>query len=466
MSTLAMGPSLGLVLSFMVGLGLVLAACSGDSGTPESGAAVDPLSPSTSATSTSTSDATTSTTSTTSTTLPPLALGKGFSSEPCANGLPGNGCIRFGTLSDETGANRFAAPGYFAGSQAFWANRNNDGGIADSYSAEVLRAHKRDAGGDPELFATYLDDIEPDVAALSQVVGTGAVEANIGQLVNGAMVSVPVDQWSGWSFLATDVGSVLESGGSWCAHGFNAVDPAGATVGLVADESLAGRDFAAGARLGAAAVSGLVFDLTVTPISSGGDVAQQEIVAEILTSAPENVLLATGPSEAGAIVGGAVLAGFEGDFIVLEESFVPALIDPAGGVRSVFVSDQVKVISSFAPWSTDTPGHESMRIGADAIEIPAGARRAFQVGWASQYRLLAAVTEAVRSEELDRRGIVSAAARIDQGDFDGMIPGDTISSIVLSIDPDASDLFVAASEFFASDGLAEAYGEPCSSLAP
>ena len=410
-------------------------------------------------------DASTSTiTTSTTTTLPPLVLGKGFSATPCVNGLPDLGCIRLGSITDETGNARFQAPAYFAGAQAFWATRNTDGGVADSYSVEVLRAHKRDAASDPTLFRQYVADIEPDVAGLSHIVGAGAAVANMDSLVNGALVSAPVDQWSGWSFLATDVGSVLESGGSWCAHGYNAVDPEGSTVGLVSDASLAGRDFAAGARVGAADAAGLVFDISVTPIATGGDAAQQEVVARILLDAPDTVLLATGPSEAGAIVGGAILAGYEGQFIMLEESFAPALLDPAGGVRSVLTSDQVKVIGSHGPWATEGPGQDAMRRGADALGVPPEAYRGFQVGWVAQFPILAAREGAIRAEELERRGIGSAAARGIEPDYEGIIPGDALSSIVMEIDPDAPDLFVAASEFFSVDGLADAYQQTCAEI--
>ncbi len=409
---------------------------------------------------------TTSTTNPPTTTLAPVTLGKGFSVEPCTNGLPTLGCITLGTITDETGSARFSAPGYFAGAQAFWASRNSSNGIADAFSVEVLRADKRDAAGDPERFADALASIEPNVAALSHVVGVAAIEANMSALVNGALVSAPVEPWSGWAFLSTDVGAVLESGASWCVNGYNAVSSSMGSIGLISDQSLAARDFAGGARAAAAAMNGLVFDISVTPIAQGGDPSQQTIVAQILSSAPDSVVLATGPSEAGAIIGGSVLAGYRGTFTLQESSFTSALIDASSGVRSVFLSDQVRVIGSLAPWNYESAGHERMRFAADSIGVPASARRAFQMGWVSQYPLLASLDAAVRAQNLDRRGIVSAAAGLDHVDYEGMLPDDgpELSSIAFRIDADAPDLFVSEETFFTSDGLSDYFIAPCSDL--
>ncbi|MBT8251151.1 MAG: ABC transporter substrate-binding protein [Acidimicrobiia bacterium] len=435
---------------------LVLFACTAD----PPATVVDPIA------STTSTVPPTSTTDPPTTTLAPVTLGKGFSVEPCGNGLPALGCITLGTITDETGSAQFRAPGYFAGAQAFWASRNSSNGIADAFSVEVLRADKRDAAGDPQAFANALASIEPNVAALSHVVGVAAIEANMSALVNGALVSAPVESWSGWAFVETDVGVVLESGASWCVNGYNAVKSSTGSIGLVSDQTLAARDFSEGARAAAAALNGLVFDVSVTPIAQGGEPSQQSIVAQILSTSPESVVLATGPSEAGAIIGGSVLAGYGGTFTLQESSFTSALVDASSGVRSVFLSDQVRVIGSLAPWDFESPGHERMRFAADAIGVPASARRAFQVGWVSQYPLLAAIDAAVRAQNLDRRGIVSAAASLDHVDYEGMLPDDSpaLSSIAFRIDADAPDLFVSEESFFSSEGLPNYFTAPCSDL--
>lgn len=448
----------------LIAAGVLLAACSADEPVDP---VVDPIASPTS-TAVPDSSSTSQPPITSSTTLPPLTLGKGFSLDPCINGLPTLGCISLGTITDETGPAQFDAPGYFAGAQAFWANRNRLGGVAESFSVEVLRAHKRDAADQAEQFASALESIEPEVAALSHVIGARTVTANMASLVNSALVAAPVDQWSGWAFLTTDVGAMLESGASWCVHGFNAVDRE-RPVGLISDLSPAGRDFAAGARAAAAAGSGLRFDIEVTPIAEGGDPSQQAVVAEILSSDPDAIVMATGPSEAGAIIGGAVLAGYRGSFTILEDTFTPALIDASSGVRSVFMSDQVRVISGHLPWQDDSTGHRAMREAAGSIGIPDSARRAFQVGWVSQYPLLAAIEGAIEAQDLDRRGIVSAAARVTEVDYEGMLPPwatgvPHLASVLLQVDPDAPDLFAAVSDFLTADAFAEGYTEPCSTV--
>jgi hypothetical protein len=131
---------------------------------------------------------------------------------------------------------------------------------------------------------------------------------------------------------------------------------------------------------------------------------------------PDAVILATGPAETGAVVGGAAAQGYRGKFIGLGPTWISQLnASPAAPALAA----SYLVSTELAPWSSDSPGHQAMRA---ALGTPAAINDAYTTGWAAQYPLKAALDKALAAGDLTRAGLFTAVKSLTSVDYEGMLP--------------------------------------------
>ncbi len=405
-------------LALLAVLALLVAACAQD--TEET---------TTTAAETTTTAAETTTTAQTTTTegMMEVATDVGVTAEPCPGGDPDRGCIYLGVLTDESGPFAGAAPGLYAGQQLFWGTVNAEGGIGGAYDVALPESLKKDTQYDPAKFVADYNQIANDVAAVAQSLGTPQTLAALPDYARDNTVAAPMSWWSGWAF--EDL--VLEFGTGYCFEAMNAIDwavgavPAAGrelnTIGILEFPTDYGFDYAAGVKTAAEANNITVsWEETVIPVSAGGDPAQVEAVAKIVSDTPDLVILVTGPSETAAIVGGAAqqLGASVPLFIGSSPSWNRALL--ASAAAPAFQSGIYFQSSFTAGWDYDSVGHEKMRtavaaIGADPNDF-------FVSGWVSQYALRAALESAYEAGDLTKEGIKNAALALTEVDYEGMMP--------------------------------------------
>ena len=339
-------------------------------------------------------------------------LGTGVTSEPCPDAVDeSKGCIYLGIISDLTGV--FAGVGVplTDGGQAFWKRVNEEGGIGD-YEVDVT-TYVKDNKYDPDTHAEVFAEINDEVLLIAQSLGTIATEAMLRDNDAEELLVLPATLGSNWLF----EDRVLELGTSYCAEGMNAVDYGVDELG--ADKVAAvhfpgdyGDDTAVGARIAAEARGADFTDITTGP---GAD-QQTAAVAEVLKSEADIVVVATGPLELAAVVGGAVSQGFQGKFVGAIPTWNAALLQSPAAPA---IEASYLWASSFPGYDADTPGHEAMREAAG----DAPANEYFAIGWSGGYILKALLEEAVESGDLTRGGLLEIASSMS-GDIDseGMLP--------------------------------------------
>ena len=170
-----------------------------------------------------------------------------------------HGCIYLGTLSDLTiGPFAPLAVPITDSQAAFWNRVNEDGGIGDAYDVDVT-TYVQDNEYNPEVHVRKYQQIEPDILALAQTLGTPPTLAALDLYKQSDVVGAPASWWSGWEFEP----NIIESGSNYCFESMNAIDYAIDEFGVKSVMAVGypgdyGGDAAAGAEI-AAQENGLEF---------------------------------------------------------------------------------------------------------------------------------------------------------------------------------------------------------------
>lgn len=434
----------------------------------------------TTVTAASTTVAPTTAAPTTTAAVPTIKTDKGVTEEPCPDSKNlDRGCIYLGVITDESGPFKAAAPALYAANKTFWARVNAAGGIGGAYDVTIQDDQKVDAAYTPAKHVEVYAQIADDVLALAQSLGTTQTLAALPEMKADVMVAAPATWWSGWAFDDQDGGLVLESGANYCVEAMNSVDFAmGAvkpkTVGVVYIPNDYGKDYAAGV-VAAAEGHGLevVLNAPTIPVAAGGDAAQTDAVTAILSKSPDVTFIVVGPSETGAIVGGAAAKGHKKPIIGAGPSWNPALLASAAG--PAFEAGIYFNSAPWGPWAYESDGHAALRTAAEAVGVPP--TNFFVAGWVLQYPLKAALEQAFENGDLTRTGLKEAAASLVSVDYEGTLPAGAGNyaggpakllrqTLISKIDKTAPDGLVVVQDFFAGPSVsAAAFDAPCAGAA-
>jgi ABC-type branched-subunit amino acid transport system substrate-binding protein len=338
----------------------------------------------------------------------------GVTEEACPDAVnEDNGCIYLGSISDLT-QGPFAPLGVpiTEAQKAFWDRVNDDGGIG-GYDINVTE-YVRDNLYNPQTHKQVYGEIEGDILALAQTLGSPTTLAIIPDMQQDEMVGAPASWTSLWAF----EDAILESGTNYCVEGMNAVDYMVEEKGISSVMAVHypgdyGGDGAAGAEI-AAEQNDLEFQAVET---APGQEEQAGAIAAILDAQPDLVVLGVAPTETAVIVGQTAAAGFTGQFIGLGPTWNPALLatPAAPALEALYLQS-----GYWGPFGTDTPGHEAMREAIGEVEQP---NDGYTAGWAWSYPLKAALEEWLDGDyDKDRAGLLEAVQSLETIDYEGMLP--------------------------------------------
>ena len=342
----------------------------------------------------------------------------GVTSEPCPGSAhKDRGCIYLGTLSDLTeGPFAPLAVPITDAQKAFWRRVNDSGGIGGEYDVDVEK-YTRDNKYNPEEHVAKLREIEPNVLALAQSLGTPPTLAGLEIQKQEEIVAAPASWWSGWSF--DDESLILESGQSYCAESMNGLDWAAEEFGPPAKVLAVGYpgdyggDSAAGVKVWAEANDASAETVETAPNATAGN--QDAVVGAIADAGPDVVVLATGPAEMAEIVGKAVAGGFKGRFIGSVPTWNPAVLESEAAPA---IEASYHYVSPWAPYGADTPAHRAM---AEATGGKPPANDGYTFGWIWSYPMKALLEQALEDGDLTRAGVRKAVEQVTV-DYEGALP--------------------------------------------
>ncbi|GGI06023.1 ABC transporter substrate-binding protein [Egicoccus halophilus] len=350
----------------------------------------------------------------------------GVTDEPCPEEVnPDNGCIYLGTLSDLT-VGPFAALGVqiVEGQEAFWQRVNEQGGIG-GYDVNVTE-YTRDNEYNPQTQSQLYREIEPDVLALAQTLGTPPTEAILPDMDEDNVVGVPASWWSGWDHESADYGLILNSGYSYCIESQIALDWSDENEGEITSVMAVGYpgdyggDAAAGAEAWAEAndVEYLGFVETAPNAVVG---SQDAAIGQVVGSGADRVIVAVGPAETAELVGGAMANGFEGRFIGSVPTWNPALMDSpaAPALEAVFTH-----VGPWEPFTGDSEAHQAMQEHLGEGNLPTNDGWTF--GWVWSYPMKSLLEQAAANGDLTREGVRNAIDGLTI-DYEGALPERTLT---------------------------------------
>jgi ABC-type branched-subunit amino acid transport system substrate-binding protein len=349
-----------------------------------------------------------------------IATDVGVTDEPCPDAVNAdNGCIYLGILSDLTeGPFAALAVPIVEGQRAFFQRVNEDGGIG-GFDVDI-DTYTRDTKYDPQEHSAAYRQIEPNILALAQTLGTETTEAILRDMDDDDVVGIPASWWSGWHFPESDRGLIMESGYSYCLesmigldwHAENRGDPSAVlAVGYPGDY---GGDAAAGveAWAEAAGVEFLGFVETAPNAIVG---SQDAAISQVVTSGADVVVIAVGPAETAEIVGGSAAQEFTGQFMGAVPTWNPALLQTAAAPALEALYTHV------GPWENFEGGSDAHAAMQDALGGELPTNDGFTFGWIWSYPMLAALEAAADNGDLTRAGLRSVVDGLEV-DYEGALP--------------------------------------------
>ncbi|WP_280263852.1 ABC transporter substrate-binding protein [Nocardia abscessus] len=344
----------------------------------------------------------------------------GVTADPCPNAVDTHkGCIYLGVLSDLT-SGPFAALGkdIHNGQLAFWKAVNEAGGIGGKYEVDIA-TYTEDTNYDLQKHAEAYRRIEPHVLALSMSFGTVQTQKVLPEMDAANMIAIAGTLWSGWQFENSDKGLLLESGYSYCSEAIIALDWIAEhlakpnSIATVSYQGDYGGDYSTGAKKWASANRvDMVAHIDTEPNTQIGN--QDAAVARILSAGADLVLLATGPAEAGEIMGKAALAGFPGRFLGSGPTWNGGLLKSPAATA---ITTRYNMTSPLDGWDGVSAGAKKARASATREPSTWG----YSAGWMFSYPMKALLTRAVNEGRLTRKGVREAVHGL-RVDYEGAIP--------------------------------------------
>lgn len=338
-----------------------------------------------------------------------IKMGAGVTAEPCPDSPnPDNGCIYLGILSDLTeGPFAALARPITDAQEDFWNQINADGGL-EGFDVDVT-TYQKDTKYQAAEHAAQYNQIAGNIAAIAQTLGTVNTEAVLPDMIERSLVAVPTSWWSGFSFPESDDGLVMETGYSYCTEAIVGLDwfsenmAKPSTVQAVGYPGDYGGDSAAGVSRWAE-VNG-VTELEYVPTAPNQIAGNQDaVVAKVLSSNPEVVVLAIGPAETAEIVGKLAASGFTGQFMGSLPTWNPALLQSPAAPALLAMYHHM---SPYENWDGTSESIEKMKLALDG-EVPANG--GYVIGWAVNYPMKAVLEAAIATGDLTPENI---AAQVD-----------------------------------------------------
>lgn len=348
------------------------------------------------------------------------AIEDGISEDPCPDAVnEDNGCIYLGVISDLTkGPFAPLAVPVTDAQKAFWKRVNEQGGVG-GYDIN-LSENIADSEYNPEIHNRKYQEMRENILAMAQTLGSTQTLTILEDMKADNIIGIPASWNSAWDF----EDQIIESGTTYCLESMNgidwAVDEMGATgkVAAVGFPNDYGGDAAVGAEY-AAKANGMEFVKIETP--SGQD-NQAGAIAALKRENPSVIFIATGPSEMATIVGNLAAGGWKGTVLGSGPTWNPALLQSAAAPALKAMYYQV---GPWAPFGTDTPGHNAMREAIGDVTPNDG----YTSGWVWSYPLLAALKAAAEMDGgITRENLVMAASQLTEVDYEGMLPNEAGSN--------------------------------------
>jgi ABC-type branched-subunit amino acid transport system substrate-binding protein len=352
--------------------------------------------------------------------------------------------IRLGVLTDTSGV--FAGLGgpLVDGNQLFWKLQNAKGGVCNRQVELVVRDH----GYDPQKGVSLYREIEPDVLALQQLLGSPVAAALLPSIQKDELLTA----LAAWPSQLTANPNIMVSGATYDIEAINGIDylvekgavERGDKLGHVYFEGEYGENALQGAKY-AAQRQGL--GLVEQKIkATDTDLSAQ--VAALKRAGVKAILISAGPKQTASLAGVAAASGLDVPIVSNAPGFDPALLaTPAAPA----LKKNLTMVSGTAPFAADAPGAAEVS-SAYTSAFPKGTPKySVDVGYSQAKLMFEVLQRACAAKDLTRAGLVKALRGMNGVDTGGLVAG-TLDYSELGVPPSRS-VYLAKVDAKALGGL-------------
>jgi ABC-type branched-subunit amino acid transport system substrate-binding protein len=352
--------------------------------------------------------------------------------------------IRLGVLTDTSGV--FAGLGgpLVDGNRLFWKNQNSKGGVCNRQVELVVRDH----GYDPQKGVSLYREIEPDVLALQQLLGSPVAAALLPSIQKDELLTA----LAAWPSQLTANPNIMVSGATYDIEAINAIDylvdrgklARGDKLGHIYFEGEYGENALQGSKYAAQRQGiGLVeqkIKATDTDLSAQ--------VAALKRAGVKAMLISAGPKQTASLAGVAAASGLDVPIVSNAPGFDPALLaTPAAPA----LKKNLTMVSGTAPFAADAPGAAEVSSAYSAAFPKGTPKYSVDVGYSQAKLMYEVLQRACAANDLTRPGLVKALRGMSGVDTGGLIAG-TLDYSKLGVPPSRS-VYVAKVDAKALGGL-------------
>lgn len=367
--------------------------------------------------------------------------------------------ITVGELTDLSGVFAPLASAFTQAQELYWKERNAAGGVCGRQVKLVVK----DAGYDVQKAVSLYRDTEPDVAALSQVVGSPIIAALLPTLKRDDMLTLA----AAWPPSLLDAENVGIIGATYDIEAINGIEWLMKNKGLKRGDTIGDLyfegDFGEGGLVGvkyAAEKFGLKVEEQKIKAT---DEDMSGAVAAFKRAGVKAIWATTAPGQLASLAGVSKSTGLDVPIGTNGPVFAPQLLKTPAGPT---LAENVTVFAGGAPFASEEPAVQKAGAAYEKAYPKGVPQQSVTVGYAEAKVMDEVLKKACENKDLTRAGIVKAFRQLSSVDTEGLVAGtldfsqvgqsSSKSVFALDVDEQAKGGLVAAGEPLNSE-TAQAY---------
>ncbi len=325
--------------------------------------------------------------------------------------------ITLGQLTDLSGVFAPLATAFTQAQELFWKERNAAGGIC----GRKIKLVNKDAAYDVQKAVSLYRDTEPDIAAVSQVVGSPIIAALLPTLQRDNMLAVA----AAWPPAFLDAKSVAIVGATYDLEAINGIEWLMENKGLKKGDAIGDLyfegDFGEGGLVGVKYAAEQFGLRVVEQKIKATDEDMSGAAAKFKREGVKAIWVTTAPGQLASLAGVAKSTGLDVPIGTNGPVFAPQLLKtPVGDT----LAENVTVFNSNATYASDSPAVRKLATEYEKA-YPKGVPQQAVVTGYSEAQVMASILEkACENKDLSRAGIVNAFRQLSGVKTEGLVAGD------------------------------------------
>jgi ABC-type branched-subunit amino acid transport system substrate-binding protein len=325
--------------------------------------------------------------------------------------------ISLGEITDLSGVFAPVASAFTQAQEMYWKKRNADGGVCD----RNVKLIAKDAAYDVQKSVSLYRDLEPDVAAVSQIVGSPAIAALLPTFEEDSMLALA----AAWPPAFLDAEPVGIIGATYDIEAINGIEWLMENKGLKKGDKIGDLyfegDFGEGGLIGVKYAAEKLGLTVVEQKIKATDEDMSAATAKFKREGVKAIWVTTAPGQLASLVGTAAAAKLNVPIGTNGPVFAPQLLDTPVGKA---LDQLVTVFNSSASYGADIQAVKDVAADYEKAYPKGVPQQAVVVGYAEAQVMDEVLKKACDNKDLSREGLVKAFRELDAVDTGGLVAGD------------------------------------------